>query len=122
MVFDDRLERDFEKDDDVLDVAEEIVDELAEDHAPNDFCKYCIAETPLARTNARDIPKANKVKSLVENVCELVSKQEYVVSNIIENEYINHYYDSCGRPEDCEICNNQTDECGHERVGETCPV
>lgn len=127
-IYDDRL-AEADSTDDLLDAAEEIARELAEDHAPERVCKMCVDRLPLGKEMARDVPKANQfedLQSAVERRLRDRGEDPYWVGSELTDEYREAYYAAAADPEDCDVCHEAKhdgiEECGHQRHGEACPV
>lgn len=117
---DDRFEG-VDSADEAIDVAREIVGEMAADHAPEAFCSACVRNTPLACESARDVPKANSVDAVISDAASFLGDTEWWVHDEVSREYIREFHENSADPEDCEVCKHGL-TCGHIQNGESCPV
>lgn len=103
---------------------------VARRHAPDDFCAWCVENTPLARESARDAyTLAPEVEDLAVEAMETWKamtgdEMAYWVENDLYTVYEETYFAECADPAECEVCQHPDayDKCGHIDHGEECPV
>lgn len=132
MTYDDRLDG-HDTVDSLMDTAETIVEELAEQHFEecyrDEVCSMCADDTPLSKTNGQWIGKAADVDDLeaaVEDRVAALGDDPHWVAAHLSGRYFETFREQGAPPEECVICTaeivSEDDDCGHELVGQTCPV
>lgn len=134
MVFDDRLDGADAPDDqdELMDVAEAIAEELAEQHYGECYgegvCGACITDTPLSLEWGPWMGKAQTFDALIEAAedrMDALGEDSHWVRRHLTGRYFDHFHAQAVDPEDCAVCTGEIvgdDGCGHVMAGRTCPV
>lgn len=111
---------------------EAVVEDMASRHARTDMaCATCNDSTPLAMEWASDAGKASKFEDVAANATDAVQEvsdsdtEPLWVRNQLADSYTEAYRAALPSPVDCQVCQDAdagAHPCGHDRMGEPCPV
>lgn len=133
MVYDDRL-RDHDSVESLMQTAEAIAEELAEDHFAEcydgELCGACSEDTPISGEWGPWLGKKTEFDGLVscveDRVRAIQGGEAYWVTGELSGTYLEAFRAAAVDPAECVVCTRQiiedAEECGHERYGEDCPV
>lgn len=121
--------------DELMDLTEALAEEVAEEHHEKthnaDICGACITETPVTGDWGPWMDLRRDFEAFAEAVAERVRDLDpdddaLWVHAELWRSYLEAFHDSGVDPEECVVCTRQVisehDQCGHEILGEECPV
>lgn len=118
----------------LIETAMDLAEEMAERHYSECYdaplCGACTEETPITDEWGPWMQKREEFTDLVDETETRVDRMStgdaMWVQADLAGAYLDAFRDAGADPEDCVVCSRQaiseTEECGHERYDETCPM